>query len=75
MFLFLFKWKGRISGKHTSSGLRGQLMSIYSRVSVFCIRVRRTLSSHNASPPISENWYWLSVREKNFWEGGGKGRE
>ena len=40
---------------------------------MFCIRVRRTLSSHNASPPSSENWYWLSVREKNFWEGGWEG--
>lgn len=29
---FLFKWEGRISGKHTSSGLRGQLMSIVGSV-------------------------------------------
>ena len=32
VFLFLFKWRGGISGKHTSSGLTGQLMSIVGSV-------------------------------------------
>ena len=74
MFLFLFKWKGRISGKHTSSGLRGQLMSIVGSVcfvSGYEEHFPLTMPLH---PVVKIGTGYLSEKRISG-RGGGKGRE